>query len=198
MDKTEFKKLMRSLKIKTPKDYKKEKAEFPCVVKPADQGSSVGVSIVRNGNELEKAIELAKKFSNKIIIEEYIEGLEVSGGVLGNNHLVALPVIEIRPKKEFFDYEAKYSQGMSEEIVPARISLGMTKKVQEEAVEIFKAIGGRGYARIDFIIRNEEPYVLEINTLPGLTDTSLIPKEAKAAGILYPELLERIINLGLE
>ena len=174
----------------------KETDKVPCVVKPSNGGSSVGVSIVKKEADLKKAINEAKKYDNEVLIEEYIEGVEVSCGVLGNENPTALPVIEIRPKKEFFDYEAKY-MGMSEEICPARISPKLTGQVQELSIKVFKAIGGKGYARVDFIIKNETPYLLEINTLPGLTANSLIPKEAKAAGIEYPELLDKIIELAL-
>ncbi len=111
---------------------------------------------------------------------------------------MALPVIEIMPKREFFDYQAKYDETQCEEIVPARISKRLTKKVQELAVQVFKAIECRGFGRVDMIISKGKPYVLEINTIPGLTSVSLFPKEAAAAGISYPQLLDKIIELALE
>jgi len=116
--------------------------------------------------------------------------------VIGNKNPVALPVIEIRPKNEFFDYEAKYTAGKSEEICPAEIGEKLTQLVQKLSIEVFKAIGGRGYARVDFMIRDDRPYILEINTLPGLTPISLLPKEAAAAGISYPQMLDKIIELA--
>lgn len=194
MDKIVFRQVMNGLKIPMPGLVD----GAPCVVKPADQGSSVGVSIVKKEKDLGKAIDLAKKYSDWIVTEEYIKGIEVSCGVIGNENPIALPVIEIVPKKEFFDYEAKYTDGMSEEICPARISDEVTDRVQDYAVRVFKGIGGRGFARVDMIIRDNQPYVLEINTIPGLTPNSLLPKEAKAAGMSYPQLLDRIIELARE
>jgi D-alanine-D-alanine ligase len=171
--------------------------KVPCVVKPVDGGSSVGVSVVKDEKDLGKAIELAKLYDEKVIIEEYLEGVEVSCGVLGNDNVEALPVIEIVPKGVFFDYQAKYTDGMSQEICPARISREMTEDVQRLAIEVFKVIGGRGYARVDFIIKENKPYILEINTLPGLTPNSLLPKEAAATGITYTQLLDKMIELAL-
>ncbi|NCN39965.1 ATP-grasp domain-containing protein, partial [bacterium] len=121
-----------------------------------------------------------------------------SCGVLGNEDPIALPVIEILPKKEFFDYEAKYDETKCEEIVPARISKKQTRKVQDLAISVFKAIDCRGFGRVDMIISKGKPFVLEINTIPGLTPVSLFPKEATAAGISYPKLLDHIIELALE
>jgi len=193
MDKVIFRKVMENSEFLMAKLTNK----VPCVVKPSNGGSSVGVSIVKKEADLKKAIDLAKKYDDQVIIEEYIEGVEVSCGVIGNENLTALPVIEIRPKKEFFDYEAKYTKGMSEEISPAGLSDELAKKVQELSVGVFKVIGGKGYARVDFIIRNGIPYLLEINTLPGLTANSLIPQEAAAAGINYSQLLDKIIELAL-
>lgn len=208
MNKIMFRKVMEKENIPTPnyiiftKDEKKanilKKFKFPFVVKPSDQGSSVGVSIVHNKKELKPALEKAFTYSNKLLIEEYIEGTEVSCGVLGNENPVALPVIEICPKKEFFDYEAKYDETKCEEIVPARISKRLTKQVQDLAIRVFQAIDCRGFGRVDILIRKDKPYVLEINTIPGLTPVSLFPKEAAAAGISYSKLLDRIIELALE
>ena len=207
MDKIMFRKIMEQEKIPIPKyivfkrkDRKEEifkNFKFSFVVKPADQGSSVGVSIVHKKSELKKALESAFVYSQRILIEEYLPGIEVSCGVLGNEDPIALPVIEILPKKEFFDYEAKYDETKCEEIVPARISKKQTRKVQDLAISVFKAIDCRGFGRVDMIISKGKPCVLEINTIPGLTPVSLFPKEAKAAGINYPKLLERIIELAL-
>lgn len=178
-------------------------SKVPCVVKPVDGGSSVGVTIVKEQKKLLEAIEWAKKYSDDVLVEEYLPGVELSCGVLGNpmnvsGQVIALPVIEIRPKKDFFDYEAKYTVGFSEEICPANISGGLRAKVQELSIEVFKAIKGRGYARVDFMIHKDKPYILEINTLPGMTPNSLLPQEARAAGITFPQLLDRIIGMGME
>jgi D-alanine-D-alanine ligase len=152
------------------------------------------VSIVKRESELHEAIELAKRYDSEVIIEEYIEGVEVSCGILGEQ---ALPVVEIVPKKEFFDYEAKYQDGMSEEICPARLDEAVTEKVQELSKKVFKAIGGRGFGRVDIIIKDGQLYVLEINTIPGLTPNSLLPKEVRTMGIGYPQMLDWIIGLAI-
>jgi len=208
MDKPMFRKLMKEEKIPTPDwivlDFKDrfekifEKLDLPVVVKPSAQGSSVGVSIVRKKKDLPAALKKAFSFGPQIIVDEYLPGVEVTCGVLGNKSPFALPVVEIIPKKEFFDYEAKYQPGMSEEIVPARISKELTKKVQETAIRVYKAVGCRGFGRVDMIISKGKPHVLEINTIPGLTPNSLLPKEAAAAGISYAKLLDMVINFALE
>ena len=208
MNKIMFRKIMEKENIPLPKylvfsqGEKKTKIlsnfKFPFVVKPSNQGSSVGVSIVHHKKELEPALKNALSYSKKILVEEYLPGIEVSCGVLGNEKPIALPVIEIIPKKEFFDYEAKYDEGKCEEIVPARISKKLTKQVQDLAIRVFQAIDCRGFGRVDMIISQGRPYVLEINTIPGLTPVSLFPKEAAAAGISYPKLLDCLIELALE
>ncbi|MCX6726821.1 MAG: D-alanine--D-alanine ligase [Candidatus Shapirobacteria bacterium] len=190
MDKKKFRELMERNDILMPK----ETTKVPCVVKPNNGGSSVGVAIVKREEDWEKAVELAKKYDDQIITEEFIEGTEVSCGILGDE---VLPVVEIVPKNEFFDYEAKYTDGKSEEICPARLTVEVTKKVQETALKVFKIIGGKGFGRVDMIIRDDIPYVLEINTIPGLTSNSLLPKEAKAAGYSYSQMLDKIIELAL-
>lgn len=208
MDKPLFRKVVCQKGIPTPKYlvFKKgqdqktiwKRFKLPMVVKPSSQGSSVGVSIVHKKKELDNALRKAFSFGPRIIIEEYLRGTEVTCGVLGNENLVALPVVEIIPKTEFFSYEAKYNEGKCEEIVPARISKKLTKKVQNLAIRVYKTINCRGFGRVDMIIRKDKPYVLEINTIPGLTPVSLFPKEAAAAGISYPQLLDRLIELALE
>ncbi|HNY04474.1 MAG TPA: D-alanine--D-alanine ligase [Candidatus Woesebacteria bacterium] len=191
MNKKIFRDLMMVNKLVMPKLVIKA----PCVVKPVNGGSSVGVTIVKSQNELEKAVNEAKKWDREVIIEEYIEGIEVSCGVLGNE---VLPIIEIIPKNDFFDYESKYTRGMSDEICPARLSKEMTIMVQEETLKVFKIIGGKGYARADYIIKENKIYLLEINTLPGLTPSSLLPKEAGAYGYSFSKMLDKIIKLALE
>lgn len=195
MDKIMFRKVMKAEGIPVPRISTK----FPCFVKPHNQGSSVGASIVRSKKDLEKAIKLAKKYSNQVIIEEYLKGTEVTCAVLGNEKPIALPVIEIIPLKgEFFDYVSKYTESGSEEIVPARIPKRLTKKVQSLAIKVHQAIGARGFSRTDFILKNnKDPIILEINTIPGLTPMSLVPKAAKAAGISYSQLLDKIISYAL-
>jgi len=189
------KKILRMIAEKNNFLIPSETTKVPCVVKPTKGGSSLGVTIVKKQNELKMAIEEAKKYDDEIIIEEYIAGIEVSCGILGD---LVLPVIEITPKNYFFDYEAKYKKGMSEEICPARLSDKITIKIQTETKRIFETIGGRGYARVDFIVKNNKIYLLEINTLPGLTPDSLLPKEAKAIGLSYSQMLDKIIELALK
>jgi D-alanine-D-alanine ligase len=167
-------------------------------VKPAGQGSSVGVTIIDNLDNLDKALETAFEYEDRAMIEEFLPGVEVSCGILGNENPIALPVIEICPKNNFFDYEAKYTEGKCEEIVPARLSEETTKKIQEYALKVFELVGARGFIRVDFMIKNDNPVILEMNTIPGLTPNSLLPKEARAAGIDYPSLLDKMIELALE
>lgn len=172
------------------------------VVKPSCLGSSVGISIIDDKQDLKKAIEKATERCGTIIIEEYIAGLEVTCGILDNfrnqKHF-ALPVTEIIPPDgRFFDYEVKYD-GSTQEITPARIDKRLFKKIQEQAVKAHQILGCRGYSRVDFILKNRKtPYILEVNTLPGLTKESLLPKAAKAAGIEFSELLDIIIKNGMK
>jgi len=168
------------------------------VVKPAGQGSSVGVTIIDNLDDLDKALETAFGYEDRAIIEEFLPGVEVSCGVLGNQNPMALPIIEICPKNSFFDYEAKYTEGKCEEIVPARLSKEVTEKIQEYALKVFELVGARGFIRVDFVIKDGNPVILEMNTIPGLTPNSLLPKEAKVAGMEYPKLLDKMIELALE
>jgi D-alanine-D-alanine ligase len=172
----------------------------PYFVKPSAQGSSVGASIVKNKSELSKAIKLALAYDKRVLVDEYVRGMEVTCAVIGNENPRALPLVEIRPLKgEFFDYESKYMESGSEEVVPARISKSLTKKVQDLSIKVYKAIGCRGFGRVDFILKkNKYPTILEINTIPGLTPMSLLPKEARAAGISYPKLLDKIIDYALK
>jgi len=196
MDKIMFRKVMRSEGILVPKSSTK----FPCFVKPYNQGSSVGASIARNKKELDVAVKLARKYSDKVLMEEYLGGKEVTCAVLGNENPFALPVIEIVPLKgEFFNYESKYTESGAQEVIPARISKPLTQKVQEIAVKVYQAIGCQGFARVDFLLRNNKcPVVLEINTIPGLTPMSLFPKAVKAAGISYCQLLDKIIEYAIK
>ncbi len=170
---------------------------IPCVVKPNKEGSSIGVSIVKTPEKLIEALDLSARFDEEIIIEKYIQGKEVTCAILGNENPQALPLIEIRPKNEFFDFEAKYDPKMCEEICPAPLNKKISKKIQKIAINSYKALGCRGFARVDLILdKNNEIFVLEINTIPGLTKNSLFPKAAKASGITFPELLEKIIKLA--
>ena len=180
-----------------PKEIK-NKIGLPCVIKPSASGSSVGVFIIRKEADIKKGVKGAFKHGNKIIIEEYIKGKEITVGVLGNKNPRAMPIVEIIPKTKFFDYKAKYNAKFCNEIAPARISAKATKKAQRLALQVYKLLECKGFSRIDMILKGEKLYVLENNTIPGLTPTSLFPKAAKANNISFSELLEKIINFGLE
>lgn len=172
----------------------------PWVVKPRANGSSVGVSIAHSGKELERAMVRIFRLGDDALIEEYIRGTEVTVPVLERRFEKpeALPIIEIKPHAgKFFDYHEKYSASGAEEIVPARISKRITRHIQAAALRAHHVLGCRGYSRTDFIIRNEKPIILELNTLPGLTSASLFPKSAQVAGIDFPELLDILLNQAL-
>jgi D-alanine-D-alanine ligase len=211
MDKIMFRKVLGKENVPLPKylvlnkgeklvNIQKKIGKYPYFIKPSNQGSSVGSSIARNRRELQKAVTNAFKYSKSILIDEYLKGKEVTCGLLGNNDPLALPIIEIVPKKgDFFDYKSKYYEGGAEEIVPARISKTLTNKIQDISIKVHKILGCRGFSRVDFIIKdNKYPIVLETNTIPGLTPMSLLPKAAKAAGISYEKLLEKIIKYAEE
>lgn len=169
---------------------------LPCVVKPCSAGSSIGVSIVYSKEELQNAIINAQEVDAGVIVEKMIKGREFSIGVMDG---VPLPVIEIIPKQGFYDYKNKYQAGFTEEICPANLSEPDTKRVQELAVEVHKALRLGSYARIDFILGNNGDFVcLEANTLPGMTPMSLLPQEALAAGISYIELCDKIVRMALK
>jgi len=169
---------------------------FPVIVKPSKQGSTVGLSIVRNAAELQPAIDEAFIHDDEVMIEQFIAGRELTVGVLGD---VTLPVGEIIAKHEIYDYECKYTPGMAVEEFPARLTDDETRTVQSLARKAFDALKLRGYARIDFRMSPDGTFFcLEANTLPGMTQTSLIPQAAAAAGISFPELCDRIVQLALD
>ncbi|MBM4302414.1 MAG: D-alanine--D-alanine ligase [Deltaproteobacteria bacterium] len=176
------------------------KLGLPVVIKPVNEGSSIGISIAGTPEALQTGLAAAFALDNRVLAEEFIQGAEVTGGVLGNANLQALPLVEIIPASTyaFFDYEAKYRPGATEEICPARLSPELTKRAQECALIAHQALGCRGYSRTDMMIREQEIFVLETNTIPGMTGTSLFPQGAKAAGIDFPDLLDILINLALE
>jgi D-alanine-D-alanine ligase len=168
---------------------------LPVIVKPSKQGSTVGLSLVKKREDLAPAIAEASKYDDEVMVEQFIPGRELTVGILGD---VALPVGEIFPKHEIYDYECKYTAGMAAEEFPAKLSREATEKVQQQALLAFKALKLRRYARIDFRLTTEgEFYCLEANTLPGMTELSLIPQGAAAMGIGFPELCERIVKLAL-
>lgn len=173
---------------------------LPIVVKPVAGGSSIGMSIAHSETELREAVEEAFKFDRQVLMEKYMKGIEVTGGVLGNDDPEALPLIEIIPGMghAFFNYQAKYTAGETEEICPARINDILTEKAQRCAIRAHEALFCRGYSRTDMIIQQDEIYVLETNTIPGMTATSLFPQAAAKAGMDFTRLLDRLIALSLE
>lgn len=168
--------------------------DWPVVVKPSKQGSTVGLSIVRAPEELAATVREAFRYDDEVMIERFVPGRELTVGILGD---AVLPTIEIQPVKELYDYECKYTPGMAKEFV-AELSPEEASKLADQAKRAFQALKLRGYARIDFRLDPQgQPWCLEANTLPGMTPTSLIPQAAAAAGVLFPDLCERIVQLAL-
>ncbi len=168
----------------------------PFVVKPARQGSSIGLSIVETQKYLNEAIEYAFVFDERVIIEKYIPGREITVGILGDS---ALPVVEIMPQKKFYDYEAKYKPGKSNYVVPAALSAQLTVQIQDTAFTAHKLLGCSAFSRVDMRLSPDNiPFVLEVNSIPGLTSTSLLPKAARAAGIDFAQLCINILRLAYE
>lgn len=173
---------------------------LPLVVKPVRDGSSIGMSIVNNADAIEPAVNKAFLQGPVIFAEAYIKGVEITGGVMGNEELEAFPLIEIIPdaSHEFFDYEAKYTAGVTEEICPARIDAVLAEKAQQQAIAAHRALFCRGYSRTDMILADQTIYVLETNTIPGMTATSLLPQAAAKAGYPFGKLMDRLIELAIE
>jgi len=173
---------------------------LPLVVKPVSSGSSVGITVVKSKDLLKKAVNEAFTQDDNVLIEAYIDGIELTGGVIGNDQLEAFPLIEIVPDKSyaFFDYAAKYTAGATKEICPARIDDAMAEKAREIAKTAHQALFCKGYSRTDMILKNQDIFVLETNTIPGMTATSLLPQAAGKAGISFSRLLDRLIELSME
>ena len=189
--------LIKSVFVQKGDDVKEKtkNLNYPLITKPVCEGSSFGMTKVNTPDELEKAYLDAIKYNDDVLIEEYLVGTAATVGVLeGENGLFATEILELRPKKEWYDYECKYTKGMTEFILPAEISDELTKQVKEIAVKAFKIAGCKGVSRVDFHIVNNIPYVLEINTSPGMTETSDLPAQANAMGINYDNLVEIILN----
>ncbi len=168
---------------------------YPVVVKPNDGGSTVGLTVVEEAAEMVGAIERARLYGENILCEEFIDGRELTVTVLGDE---AMPIVEIRPKSGMYDYANKYTAGRTDYFCPAELSEGITMELQTQALRAHRRIGCTGYSRVDFrLTEHGEPYCLEINTLPGMTATSLVPKAAAAAGISYGEVCERIVRAAL-
>ena len=207
MDKDLTKRIVAPLGVQTPSwelvDYTAadipglvERLEVPCVVKPVDYGSSIGVSIPRTKEELQAALEEGLELGGRCVVEQYVSGREIQVGILEGK---ALPSIEIIPKEGFYDYENKYQPGAADEICPAQIPQLWEQRLAEAALKVFHGVGLAVYSRADFIVTEDgTPWFLEINTLPGMTPTSLLPQEAAVVGIDYGTLCERIIEASLQ
>lgn len=170
---------------------------IPCVVKPATEGSALGVYIVENENDLDDAVAKAFEIDTEVIVEKFVSGTEVTVAVVGNDEPEALPIIQIVPSHEFYDFESKYAPGGSKHICPAPLSEEVAKKTADAAITAHKVLGCAGVSRSDFIIDgNGEPWILETNTIPGMTSTSLLPDAASVAGIDFPELCTKLIELA--
>lgn len=208
MNKAVSKKLMLAEGIRTPpfvlvrdRDEGMARASelpLPLVVKPNREGSTIGVTIVRQADQLPSALELAFRYDTEVLVEQFIEGTEITAGVLGNDNPCVLPLVEIVPRSGFYDYESKYTPGATEEIVPARIPEARAREACELAIRAHKALGCRGMSRVDMICGRDQVWVLEVNTIPGMTETSLLPRAAAAAGMSFAELVGRLVELALE
>jgi D-alanine-D-alanine ligase len=177
-----------------------ERLGLPIVIKPVEAGSSVGMSIVKKESTIVEAAHKAFEHGDTALVEAYIKGTELTAGVVGNKNLEAFPLIEIIPNEahEFFDYEAKYTPGVTQEICPARVDPLLTEKAKTYAKMAHRALFCEGYSRTDMILSKGEIYLLETNTIPGMTATSLLPQAAEAAGLSFTQLLDRLIELGME
>lgn len=211
MDKTKSKVFYEHFGINTPQSvsFKKSKPHsakeivaklgLPVVVKPCTEGSALGVHIAASVEEVDEALEQVFEMGEEVLVEKYIAGTELTVSVLGNKDPQALPIIEIVPTNEFYDFESKYAPGGSEHICPARLNEEDTARVQAVAVKAHKALGCRGVSRTDIIMdENGVCWALETNTVPGMTSTSLLPDSGRAAGYSFPQLCTKLIELALE
>ena len=167
--------------------------EFPLIIKPNDGGSTIGIYYVENIKEFKSSLLSAFSYSDNLMIEKYIKGREISVPILGDQ---VLPLIEIVPSGFIYDYDSKYKSNGSEYIIPAKIDDNLIRLISNSALSIYNEIGCRHYARIDFLLKDNKYFLLEVNTLPGLTSTSLLPKSAKFVGLSYKELVRKIIELA--
>jgi D-alanine-D-alanine ligase len=171
-----------------------EKIGYPLVVKPSREGSTIGITIIQDEGDLEDAINFAKIYDSSILLEKFISGRQMTVSLIGDKP-IALPITEIRPKSGFYDFKSKYTAGLTEYITPAKLESNLEKEIKELAIKTHNCLGCYGVSRVDLIIdENDMPFILEINTMPGMTETSLVPKSAAAAGITFERLAEIILN----
>jgi len=179
-------------------EQKSSELTFPLMVKPCSEGSSIGMTKVNTPSELQEALKTAEKSDKKVMIEEYKDGISCTVGVLQDGEKIfATPILEFKPKNEWYDYEAKYTKGMTEFILPEQFDGALTKKIREIALNAHRACECSGVSRVDFLVWQNEPFVLEINTSPGMTDTSDLPAQAQEMGISYDNLVQIILNSAI-
>ncbi len=212
MDKLTTKRLFNALEINTPRYIHLKKGEVlefgealkvlqsdKVVIKPADQGSTIGITITDDREEFEKGLKDAFELSETVLIEEFVKGKEITVSIIGNEEKIeVLPVIEIIPAHKFYDFESKYTPGMSKHLIPANISSSAYKEAENLSIKAYSGLNVRDFGRIDLIVSEQgEVYALEVNTIPGFTETSLLPDAAKSAGISFEDLVEKIIGFAL-
>ena len=214
MDKIATKRVLESCEVPTPAwtsvtawEYARgivpdvaDECGFPAIVKPNREGSTIGVTVVHSADGVRAAVEEALRHDTSVLIEKFVRGREITVGILGAHDLQMLPIVEIRPRTGFYDYEAKYTAGLTEKIVPAPLDEPVAARALRAAELTHRAIGCSGMSRVDLIVPEdgEAPTVLEVNTIPGMTPTSLLPRAAQAAGISFTGLISRIIECGVE
>lgn len=210
MDKAMSKRVLTSVGVRMPQDVTLKRGAtafelqfdgmvLPWIVKPSRQGSTIGMTVVNRADELEAALANAWEHDDTALVEQFIQGTEITVPVLGNDDLQTLPIVEIVPSSGFYDYAAKYTPGATDEIVPARLSASIADEARRIALLSHQTLGCRGMSRTDMIVTPDGAiYTLEVNTIPGMTPTSLLPRAAEAAGLPFSRLLDRLIDLALE
>lgn len=188
--------LIKSIMVQSPDEVKDGiELNYPVMVKPSTEGSSIGMTKVETPDELYTAVVKAFECATGVLIEEFLEGVSITIGVLDlNGETIATPILELRPKTGWYDYEAKYTKGLTEFILPAELSPEVTKIAQDFAITAHKGVMASGMSRVDFLVVGDTPYLLEINTIPGMTDTSDLPAQSQEMGISYDELVQIILN----
>ncbi len=207
MDKAMTKRVLKTVGVRVPEDMTLKRGSrmqpgslpLPLIVKPNAQGSTIGMTVVHQAGELDAATALAFEYDDTVLVEQFVTGTEITVPTLGNSTLEVLPIVEIVPNGGFYDYKAKYTAGETDEIVPARLSDAAAKEARRIAKLCHQTLGCRGMSRTDMIVTDkDEIYTLEVNTIPGMTPTSLLPRSAGAALISFPQLLDKLIALALE
>ncbi len=207
MDKAMSKRILMAAGVRMPQDVTLKRGErmqpgampLPVIIKPNAQGSTIGMTIARQADEIERAIQTAFDYDDTVLVEQFITGTEITVPILGNDTLEVLPIVEIVPAGGFYDYKAKYTAGATDEIVPARIPDAIAAEARRTATLCHRTLGCRGMSRTDMIVTpNGDIYTLEVNTIPGMTPTSLLPRSAEAALYSFPQLLDRLMALALE